>query len=87
VGIRGFIWTDHAELRLEQRGLVRFEVEEAIREGHETREINAGNADWRIYGERSDGCRYVVVYDSPVEGDESTARIVSAWPLRSDRVS
>lgn len=80
--IERFIWTDHAELRLGQRGLTRFEVEEAVREGHEIRETNRGDADWRVYGTRSDGRRFAVVYDSPVRGDASAACVVSAWPLR-----
>jgi len=80
-----FIWTDHAELRLGQRGLTRFEVEEAVRDGHEIRERNRGDADWRIEGVRADGRRFVAIYDSPVRGDADTARVVSAWPLRGDR--
>lgn len=82
MGIERFIWTDHAELRLGQRGLTRFEVEEVVREGHEIREVNRGDADWRVYGTRSDGCKFAVIYDNPAGGDANAACVVSAWPLR-----
>jgi hypothetical protein len=39
VAIKRFVWTDHAELRLGERGLTRSEVEDAIREGHPMREV------------------------------------------------
>lgn len=83
--IERFIWTNHAELRLGQRGLTRFEAEEAVREGHDIREENRGDADWRVYGTRSDGRRFAVVYDNPVRGDAHAACVVSAWPLRDGR--
>lgn len=82
MGIERFIWTVHAELRLGQRGLTRFEVEEAVRDGHQIRMKNQGDADWRVHGIRADGREFVVVYDSPVRGDFGAARVVSAWPLR-----
>lgn len=83
--IKRFIWTDHAELRLGQRGLSRFEVEGAVREGQEIREENRGDADWRVYGSRSDGRKFAVVYDNPARGDADAACVVSAWPLRDSR--
>jgi hypothetical protein len=82
VAIERFIWTDHAELRLGQRGLTRFEVEEAVREGHEIREPNHGDADWRVEGTRADGIRFAVIYDNPVRGEMNAACVISAWPLR-----
>jgi Domain of unknown function (DUF4258) len=82
VEIERFLWTDHAELRLGERGLTRFEVEEAVREGHELRESNPGDADWRVYGVRSGGGRFAVIYDQPVNGDDGAALIVSVWLLR-----
>ena len=85
MGINRFVWTDHAELRLGQRGLTRFEVEEAVREGHEIREPNRGDADWRVEGVRADGVKFAVVYDNPVQGDGGAACVVSAWPLRGSR--
>jgi hypothetical protein len=85
VEIEHFIWTDHAELRLGQRGLTRFEVEDAVREGHEIREVNPGDTDWRVEGHRADGRPLVVIYDWPVRGDPTTVCVVSAWPLRGDR--
>lgn len=80
-------WTDHAELRLGERGLTRFEVEEAVRDADDGREANRGDADWRIEGVRADGRKFVVVYDCPIKGDESVACVVSAWPLRGARRS
>jgi hypothetical protein len=50
VAIKGFIWTDHAEQRLSERGLACAEVERAIGDGHEAREANRGEADWRVHG-------------------------------------
>ena len=82
MAIERFVWTDHAELRLGERGLTRPEVEDAIREGHPIREPNRGDADWRVYGVRSDDRKFAAVYDSPIRGDVRTARVVSAWPLR-----
>jgi hypothetical protein len=82
MAIERFQWTHHAELRLGERQLTRGEVEQAIRDGHGDRQINAGRADWRVHGIRSDEKSFAVIYDSPVEGDSSSARIVSAWPLR-----
>lgn len=84
MAIERFIWTDHAELRLGERGLTRSEVEEAVREGHPIREVNQGDADWRVYGLRSDGRKFAVLYDNPVRGDAGAARVVSAWPLRGN---
>lgn len=84
MAIERFVWTDHAELRLGERGLTRSEVEEAVREAHPVREVNQGDADWRVYGARSDGRRFAVVYDNPVRADPGAARVVSAWPLRGN---
>jgi Domain of unknown function (DUF4258) len=82
MAVERFIWTEHAELRLGQRGLTRFEVEAVVREGHRSREVNRGDADWRVHGVRSDGRRFAVLYDHPATGDSQVARIVSIWPLR-----
>jgi Domain of unknown function (DUF4258) len=82
MAIRRFIWTDHAELRLEDRGFARVDIENAIREGHLVRSLNLGDADWRIHGVRSDSRPFAVIYDHPVRGDKSAVRIVSMWSLR-----
>jgi hypothetical protein len=82
VAIERFTWTKHAELRLGQRGLTRIDVEEAVREMHGGREVNRGDADWRIYGTLADGRKFAVIYDSPARGDAAAACIVSAWLLR-----
>ena len=82
MGIERFTWTEHAESRLSKRRLTRFEVESVVREGHRSREVNKGDASWRVHGERSDGRRFAVIYDHPAMGDSALARIVSVWPLR-----
>ena len=61
------------------------EVEAVIRQEHAVRALNRGEADWRVYGVRLDGRKFAVVYDHPVLGDPTAARVVSAWVLR-DRV-
>ena len=78
-------WTDHARLRLVERGVAADEVEQAVRDGHQHRELNRGDADWRAYGVRSDGRRFAVAYDHPVFGDSGAARIVTIWVLRDAR--
>ena len=81
--IERFIWTEHAELRLSDRGFSRLEVEQVVRDGHQARAVNRGDADWRIEGTRSDGRRFAVIYDHPAHGDPVVARIVSVWALRT----
>jgi Domain of unknown function (DUF4258) len=39
MAIEHFVWTAHAQLRLGQRQLSRDEVEHAIRDGHDAREV------------------------------------------------
>jgi hypothetical protein len=80
-----FIWTEHAESRAAERGLVRFDVETVIREGHDSREVNRGPGDWRVRGSGGDEREFVVVYDYPVFADEEMARIVTIWRLRNPR--
>ncbi|MGH2854049.1 MAG: hypothetical protein ACRDLF_07635 [Solirubrobacteraceae bacterium] len=77
--IERFVWTIHAEERRTQRLLDRSELERAIRDGHTDREINRGDADWRIYGLLIDGRRFVAVYDHPHGADHTAVRIVSVW--------
>ncbi|HEU4737424.1 MAG TPA: DUF4258 domain-containing protein [Solirubrobacterales bacterium] len=81
--IQRILWTEHAQLRLKDRGLTSHDVEEVVREGHESREANHGVADWRVHGTRSDGRRFAVIYDHPAFGDPAVARIISVWPLRT----
>lgn len=85
MAIERFQWTHHAEQRLGERRLTRVEVEQAIRDRHGDRQINAGSADWLVHGVRSDGKSFGVVYDNPVKGDPGSARIVSVWPLRREK--
>jgi hypothetical protein len=83
MAIERFQWTQHAEQRLGERHLTRGEVEQAIRDGHTGRQINAGSADWRVHGTRADGKSFAAIYNNPVDGDTGSARIVSAWPVRT----
>jgi hypothetical protein len=85
MAIERFTWTTHAEERLHERHLTREEVEQAIRDGHDERQVNVGDADWRVHGIRGDGKTFAVVYDNPVKRDPNAARIVSAWPLRREK--
>jgi Domain of unknown function (DUF4258) len=79
VAIESFEWTAHALLRLGQRHLTRSDVEQAIREAHDERRPNDGAADWLIAGTTTLGVSFEAIYDHPSHGDETTARIVSAW--------
>jgi hypothetical protein len=80
--VRRIYWTCHALERVAQRGMMREEVEEVIRQGHVVRALNRGEADWRLYGARPDGRGFAVIYDHPVLGDPAAARVVSVWVLR-----
>ena len=71
--IEHFVWTDHAEIRLSERGLTHSDVEHAIRNGHDTRQVNDGPAEWRTHGKTPDGQSFVVIYDSPVHDDSDAA--------------
>jgi len=77
--IEHFTWTAHAQLRLAQRHLDRLEVEQAIREGHDAREVNDGRAQWLVRGETAAGAVFEVIYDHPHGDDIETVRIVSVW--------
>jgi hypothetical protein len=79
--IERFIWTTHAEDRRTERLLDRSTLERAVRDAHAERQINRGDADWRIYGLLADGRHFVVVYDHPHEADQGAVRIVSVWPF------
>jgi len=77
--IEHFTWTAHAQLRLAQRHLDRLEVEQAIREGHDAREVNDGRAQWLVRSETAAGAVFEVIYDHPHGDDIETVRIVSVW--------
>jgi hypothetical protein len=83
VEIEHFAWTEHARMRLAQRGLDADDVEQAIREGHAQREVNDGRAEWLVSGVLSDGTPFEAVYDHPHGTDDAAVRIVSAWRLDS----
>jgi hypothetical protein len=79
VTIERFIWTIHAERRRRRRLLDRSELERAIRNGHDDRQINRGEADWLIDGLLADGRRFEIAYDHPHDSDHAAVRIVSVW--------
>ena len=81
--IERFIWTEHAQMRLAQRGLDAAAVEQAISESHAEREVNDGRAAWLVSGLLSDGTPFEAIYDHPHGDDEAAVRIVSAWRLNS----
>ena len=81
--IERFVWTEHARMRLAERGLEAADVEQAIRSGHAGRETNDGRAEWLISGALSDGTPFEAIYDHPHGDDEAAVRIVSAWRLDS----
>lgn len=79
MAIERFVWTFHAEQRLDERHLTRGDVEQAIRDGHSDRKANDGRADWLVVGLTVHGAPLEAAYDHPVGDDERTARVVSAW--------
>jgi hypothetical protein len=86
--IEEFDRTYHALRRVSERKLDRFEIEMTIRSGHAMRRPNAGDADWRVEGERMDGTRFQVVYDHPVhaEADADCVRVVSVWRIDDEGI-
>jgi len=83
VEIERFVWTRHAEDRLQQRRLDPSDIEQAIKDGHMDREINDGRAEWLVHGETTDGTSFGAIYDHPHGDDEGAVRIVSVWRLDS----
>jgi hypothetical protein len=83
VEIDRFVWTEHARMRLAQRGLEADDVEQAIRGSHSDRKVNDGRAEWLVSGALSDGTPFEAIYDHPHGDDEAAVRIVSAWRLDS----
>lgn len=81
--IERFAWTEHARMRLAQRGLDALDVEQAIKKGHAEREVNDGRAQWLVSGELDDGTPFEAVYDHPHGDDDGAVRIVSVWRLDS----
>ena len=81
--IERFVWTEHARMRLAERGLDATDVEQAIRNGHAEREVNDGRAEWLVSGVLPDGTAFEAIYDHPHGDDEAAVRIVSAWRLDS----
>lgn len=81
--IERFVWTEHARMRLAERGLDVADIEQAIRSGHAGREVNDGRAEWHISSVLPDGTPFEAIYDHPHGGDEAAVRIVSAWRLDS----
>ena len=46
---------------------------------HDERQPNDGAADWLIEGTTALGVPFEAIYDHPSHGDETTARVISAW--------
>jgi Domain of unknown function (DUF4258) len=79
--IERFLWTEHALERLDTRQLTRADVERAIADGHDGREVNDGQADWLLSAITASGVAFEAIYDHPAHGEQTTVRIVSAWRL------
>ena len=80
MAIEHYVWTAHAQQRIQQRRLDRYQVEQAISQGHDAREVNDGRAQWLVRG-TADGTPFEAIYDHPHDGDVDTVRIVSVWRL------
>jgi hypothetical protein len=83
VAIERFVWTEHARDRLSQRRLAASDIEQAIGDGHSSREVNDGHAEWLVSGETADGTAFEAIYDHPHGDDDTAVRIVSVWRLDS----
>jgi len=81
MGIEHYVWTVHAQQRIQQRRLDRHEIEQAISDGHDAREVHDGRAEWLVRGTTADGTAFEAIYDHPHGGSVETIRIVSAWRL------
>lgn len=81
--IECFVWTEHAEMRLAERRLDRTDVERAIRECHDERQVNDGRAEWLVSGTTPEGTTFEAIYDHPHGDDDAAVRIVSVWRLDS----
>lgn len=79
--IERFVWTEHARMRLAQRLLEADDVEQAIRSGHDERQVNDGRAQWLIGGTTPAGIDFEAIYDHPHGDDAGAVRIVSVWRL------
>lgn len=84
--IREIKWTTHALRRLRTRKVSEAEVEATIRSDHLHREKNPGEADWQVTLVRWDGERFAVLYDHPVWGEASIARVVTVLRQRRPHV-
>ena len=83
--IREIEWTDHALTRRTRRRISAEQVEAAIKTEHAFGEENPGRGDWRLTVVRPDGRRFQVIYDHPVDGDESRACVVTLLRGRRSR--
>lgn len=63
--IERFVWTEHAEDRLQQRRLNAVDVEKAIKTRHVEREVNDGRAEWLVGGVTPGGVAFEAIYDYP----------------------
>jgi hypothetical protein len=74
-------WTDHAYERLRERKVDEAAIKATVRSEHPFRSRNRGAADWEVIFVRQDGKRFRVLYDHPVDGDDSRARVVTILRL------
>ena len=74
-------WTDHAGDRLKKWHIDKADVEAVIHAEHEFRASNPGRANWQIAYFRQDGKRFKVLYNHPIDGDESRIRAVTVIRL------
>jgi hypothetical protein len=79
--IREIEWTIHARRRLRKRGASQADIEAAIYSEHVYRVRNPGDGDWLVRWVSGDGRRFEVVYDHPVYGDDSLARVVTVFRM------
>lgn len=69
-------FTDHAAERAQRYGLPRADIADIVLAEHPHRRRNPGAADWQVRRGQ-----LAVVYDWPDAGDDTTARLVSLWPV------
>jgi hypothetical protein len=56
-------------------------VEDVIWDAHDGRTPNDGQAGWLISASLPSGGQFEAIYDHPVRGDTTLARVVSVWRI------
>jgi hypothetical protein len=70
-------WTDDALAKAQQIGFTRANIEAVLRDGHQDRRRNDGDAQWRLTVGR-----LIIAYEYPDEDDPLVARTVTVWRRR-----